>query len=204
MKLRLSTFLNEDGLARKNILNILEPKLTQSNTLRSKHIVHTTINGSRGAGAKDQGADAERVPESKNTKPSNHARDSPCTFTSLVSLGQGAENVVGVDTGLASLVEVAGEDIEHQLAVRIGVDVTVGLLVEIGAQSRSIDQVAVVCEADTIWRVHVERLAGNISQYNRCSTISAFNSRLGALKPEVLAYRTWDDGVLNIPNWFQQ
>ena len=74
------------------------------------------------------------------------------------SLLEGTEDVVGVDTGLAGLVQGVGKDVEHQLAVRVGVHMTMGLLVEIAAQGGSVDEVTVVSEADAVGRVDVERL----------------------------------------------
>lgn len=63
-----------------------------------------------------------------------------------------------VDTGLLGLAELIGEDVEHQLAVTVGVDVTVGFKVKVLPEVSGIDEVTVVRKADTVGAVHVERL----------------------------------------------
>jgi hypothetical protein len=46
-------------------------------------------------------------------------------------LADGSEDVVLVDTVLAGLLQVVGEDVEEDLGIRVGVDMTVCVVIEI-------------------------------------------------------------------------
>lgn len=158
VELRLPVLLDEHGLSREDILEVAEAQLTESNALGSEHVVDTAFEGGGGTRSHNEGADAILVAEGEDTEASNHSSDGPATLAPLVRLLEGTEDVVGVDTGLAGLVQGVGKDVEHQLAVRVGVHMTMGLLVEIAAQGGSVDEVTVVSEADAVGRVDVERL----------------------------------------------
>ena len=71
---------------------------------------------------------------------------------------QSRKDVLLVDSGLSSLIEFAGKDVQHQLAVTVGVDVSVSLLVKELAQLGSIDEVAIVREDNSVGAVDVKRL----------------------------------------------
>ena len=71
---------------------------------------------------------------------------------------QGGKDVLLVDSGFSGLVEFAGKDVQHQLAVTVGVDVSVGLLVKELAKLRSIDEVAIVREDNSVRAVDVKWL----------------------------------------------
>lgn len=158
VELGLSVLLDEYSLSRENILEVAETQLTESNALGSEHVVDATLEGRGGTGSHNEGADTIFVTEGQDAETSNHGSDGPTTLAPLVRLLEGTEDVVCVDTGLAGLVQGVGEDVEHQLAVRVGVYMTVSLLVEIVAQSGSVDEVTVVRKADAVGRVDVERL----------------------------------------------
>lgn len=159
VELRLPILLDKHSLSRENILEVAEAQLTESNTLGSEHVVDTTFESGRGTGSHDEGADTVFVTESQDSEASNHGSDGPATLAPLVRLPEGNEDVVGVDTSFASLVQGVGKDVEHQLAVGVGVHMTMGLFIEISAQGGSVDEVTVVREADAVGRVDVERLA---------------------------------------------
>jgi len=62
----------------------------------------------------------------------------------IIDALDGSEDILLVDTGLASLVQVVGKDIEEQLRVGIGVDVTMGILVQELTEFFGVDQVSVL------------------------------------------------------------
>lgn len=66
------------------------------------------------------------VTESHDTKSGKHCRACPPALTPTVHPAQGVENILGIDAGLLRLVQLVGEDIQHQLAVAVGVDMAVG------------------------------------------------------------------------------
>jgi len=89
---------------------------------------------------------------------SQHSSACPATFTALVHAAQGGEEVLFVDTSLLCLTQLIGEDVQHELTVTISVDVAVGFQVQVALQLWSIDQVAIVSQADTVGAVNVEGL----------------------------------------------
>ena len=143
----LAALLDEDGLAWQDVLEVLEAELTEGNALGCQHVVGAALDGGRRAASHHKRADSVGVTEGQDAKPGNHGRGGPRSLASLVCLGHGAEDVVDVDTGLARIVEGVGKDIEHQLAVRVRVDMTMGFFVEVAAQLGGVDQVAVVGKA---------------------------------------------------------
>lgn len=159
VELRFPVLLDKNSLSREDIPEVAEAQLTESNALGSEHVVGTTFEGGGGTASHNEGADTIFVTESQDTEASNHGSDSPATLAPLVRLPEGNEDVVGVDTRLAGLVQGVGKDVEHQLAVRVGVHMTMGLFIEIAAQGGSVDEVTVVRKANAVGRVDVERLA---------------------------------------------
>jgi len=84
------------------------------------------------------------------------------------------ENILFVDTELSSLLQVVCENVEEELGVRVGVDVSVGIGIKELSQGWGVDEVTVlyvsslprmetqsthVRKNDTIWRVDIERLS---------------------------------------------
>jgi hypothetical protein len=159
VELRCAALLDEDGLTGKDVPEVAEAQLAEGDALRGEHVVNAALDGGRRAAAHDEGTDTVRITEGQDTKTGQHSSYSPTSLAALVGLGQGAEDVINVDASLASLVQSASKHIEHKLAVRVGVDMAVGLPIQVIAQIRGIDQVAVVGEADAVGGVDIERLA---------------------------------------------
>lgn len=80
----------------------------------------------------------------------------------MVHLGQRIEDVLCVDTSLLCLTELIGEDVEHQFAVAVGVDVSVDFKVHVPPELHGVDQVAVVGEADAVRAVDIKRLSFSV------------------------------------------
>src|SRR5699024_9127458 len=77
-------------------------------------------------------------------------RHGPCALALLIRTRQSLEDVVNIHSRLAGVVEGVGENVEHQLAVGVGVDMAVSLLVEEAAQLWGVCDVAVMGEANLI------------------------------------------------------
>lgn len=58
---------------------------------------------------------------------SKHSGTGPATLAALIHAAQAGKEVLVVDTSLLGLTQLIGENIEHELTVTIGVDVTMGL-----------------------------------------------------------------------------
>jgi hypothetical protein len=95
----------------------------------------------------------------KGSNEKNVLQYSPSSLAALVHARQGVEDILGVDTSLASLVQLIGEDVEHEFTVAVSVDMSVGFPVEKLTQLRCVGQVAVVAQADAVRAVHIERLS---------------------------------------------
>ncbi|KAI5309825.1 hypothetical protein KEM55_002324, partial [Ascosphaera atra] len=100
--------------------------------------------GGRGAGPQDQGTDAVRVPEAQDPEAGEHGGAGVAAVALVVHLAEGVEEVLVVDTGLFGLVELVRENVQHELAVAVRVDVAVRLVVEEVLQLAGVDQVPVV------------------------------------------------------------
>ena len=75
-------------------------------------------------------------------------------------LTDGAEDVVLVNTELARLLQIVGEDVEEELRVAVGVDVPVRVVVEVVAEMGRIDEVAILVWALAFVRSISKRESG--------------------------------------------
>lgn len=136
-------------------------KLVQSHALTRKHVVVGTFNDRRFALSENERTDTIGVTESddsiscetlehnlsKNTRylTRKHSNTSVSSLASLEdSLLQSSKKIFIIDTELSSLLKSVGEHVEKKLAVRIGVDMAVGIMVEKLTEFASIDDVAVL------------------------------------------------------------
>lgn len=110
-----------------------------------------------------------------------HRSTCPTAFTSSVHAFKRSKAVLGVDASLARLIEFICKNIQHELAVTVGVDMPVSLLIEESLDLGSVDQIAIVGEAlrgdslgrlaepltkreayDAIWGIDIEWLCLSI------------------------------------------
>jgi hypothetical protein len=96
--------------------------------------------------------------ESHDAKSGQHCRACPPALTPIVHPAQGVEEILGIDAGLLCLVQLIGEDIQHQLAVAVGIKMAVGFEVQVALELYGVDQVAVMGEADAVRAIDIERL----------------------------------------------
>lgn len=89
---------------------------------------------------------------------SKHGSACPSTNAQLVHALESGKAVIGVNTRLASLVELISKDVQHELTVALGVDVSVRLVIKTFSERGRVDEVAIVRHADSVRTIHVERL----------------------------------------------
>ena len=121
------------------------------------------------------------ITETNDSKASKHSSTSPSSRASLVHASQSEKNILLSDTELSSLVQLIGEDVEHELRVTVSVDVAVGIVIEEAGELLGIDQIAVVCKGDAVRAVHVEWLS-----LSRCAASGGWVSKV----PN--AHETWE------------
>ena len=87
-----------------------------------------------------------------------HRSASPAADASPVHSAQARKEVFFVDASLLCLVKLVGEDIEHQLAIAICVDMPMGLVVKETLELLRVDEVSIMSKANTVRAVNVKRL----------------------------------------------
>lgn len=100
--------------------------------------------------------------KSKKRLTSQHRSACPSTLTALIHPAQASKEILFVHTRLLCLAQLIRKDVQHELTITIGVDVSVCLQIQIPLEFRRIDEVSIVGEADTIRTVHIERLRFSI------------------------------------------
>ena len=162
--------LDDNSLTRENVLDVAETVLAERDRLGSHHVVHAALNLGGLTLTNDHWANAIGIPEADKTETSKHGSAGPTTLALLVHALKSEETVGRVDTGLSSLVELVGKDVQHELTVALGVDVAMGFLIQITPEFGCVDEVTVVSKADAVRGVDVERL--------RLSICAAASSRV--------------------------
>lgn len=129
---------------RVDILPVSKAERVAHDTLARHEVVPASLNLLALPASPSQGPDAVRVPETDDTKASNHARARVSARRRLHHLAHRPEDVVGVDAELARLLERVGEEVEEELRVGRRVDMTVCVVVEVVVEVRSVGEVAVL------------------------------------------------------------
>ena len=140
--------LNDDSLTGENVDNVfgLRAEEVQGHALTGKHVI--CVLALERARAKTKRSNTIRVTKSDEAKASEHGGASPAALAFCIGSLQGGEAVVAVDTCFSRFIQFVGEDVEHELAVAVGVDVAVGFLVQEALELRSIDEITIVREGD--------------------------------------------------------
>ena len=124
------------------------------------------------------------VAETDNSEASKHSCAGPSSRAPLVHAGQGEKDILLSDTELSSLVQLIGEDVEHELGVTVSIDVAVCIVIEEAGELIGIDQVAVVCKGNAVGAVHVEWLG-----LSRCAASGGWVTEVAE------SHETWE--ILN-------
>ena len=148
-----STSSDDDGLSGSDVLPVGEAGCLGDDALRCDEEVFSA--SSSGSSGHSDGSDAVRVSERDQSETSEHTDAGVCTGACSHEVSNGVENILFVDTELAGLLQVVGEDVEKELGVRIGVDMSVRVGVKELPERRRVDEV-------TILKVSVRRLLAKI------------------------------------------
>jgi len=92
------------------------------------------------------------------TETRNHGCTRPATLTPLIHTRQRLEDILDVGTSFARLAQLMSKDIEHKLAIAVGVDVPMSDEIEELGQLWRINEVAIVGKANAMGAVAVKRL----------------------------------------------
>lgn len=95
-----------------------------------------------------------RIAKRNDAKAGEHGDARVGAVTLLHEFGNGSKDVVRVDTEFAGLLQIVGEDVEEEFGIGIGVDVSMSVVVEVVAEVRGVDEVAVLlsCISSTYGR----------------------------------------------------
>lgn len=121
---------DDDGLTRADVLPFGKSQRVGDNALTG-HDVVIPVAVFRLSAAVTAGADAVGIPEGDDSESCEHGDTSVRALGVFHQLADGSEDVVLVDTVLAGLLQVVGEDVEEDLGIRVGVDMTVCVVIEI-------------------------------------------------------------------------
>jgi hypothetical protein len=145
--------------AELTILDILPVGESQSlgdNTLGSSQVIRSSPLSLPGSDTKR--SNTVRITESDESETSEHSNTRVSSSTACHGGLHGGEDILLVDSTISinvgdkkadlpefsGLLEVVGKDVEHELRVRVGVDVPVGLGIKLLPESRGVDEVSVL------------------------------------------------------------
>lgn len=131
-------------LTRVDVLPVGEAEGIANDTLRGHEVVPSTLNLVALPPGPSHRPDSVGITESHDGVTSNHTSAGVGSRSSLHDLAHSAEDVVGVDAELASLLQGVGEEVEEELRVGGGVDVTVSVVVEVVTEVLGVGEVSVL------------------------------------------------------------
>lgn len=136
-------------LTRSHVLPPAEPKRIRYHALTRKQVVGPSVRSLHRAlpRCETDRSDPVRVPKGDEPEPCDHHGTSVGSDDLGHGVSDGGEDVFFIDSDLARLLEVVGEDVEQELRVRVGVDVSVGVRVEEPTELFSVVEVSVLREA---------------------------------------------------------
>ena len=146
---------DDDRLARGEVALQLEPEQVEGDALRG-HDILLALGGLPGSEA--DRADRVRIAERDHAIPGDERHRRVAAHAPLVNPRHRVEDRVRVELERMGAGELAGEDVEQQLGIRLRVDVAELLPKHRLAQLTGVDQVAVVRQGDTVGGIDVERL----------------------------------------------
>ena len=155
MAVKTAVALDEYRLARQDVAHQLEIERVHGDALGSHHV----FGAFRGIPPpKADRANAVRIAEGDDAVPENHGDHRVTAAAAPVQARHGREYPFGRQFAASLALQLIGKDIEQRLGVGAGIQVAPVVIDEELLQLRRIRQVAVVREADSVWRVDVKRL----------------------------------------------
>ena len=101
----VAAFLDEHGLAGKDVANVAETKLPQSNGLGGEEIVFGSRQCPRGSRSDAERSNSIGIPKPKNAKARDHSSAGEGADAFGVDVAKGREDLIRVDPRLSQLVE---------------------------------------------------------------------------------------------------
>ena len=146
---------DDQRLARREVANELEPEGVERDALRRHHVLHALR---RLPCAEAERPDRARVAECNHPVAEDQRHRRVAAETAPVDVGHRAEDRVLVQREPVLARQLAREEIEEDLGVRLRVHVPQLVAEHLLAELPGVDQVAVVRERDAVRRVDVEGL----------------------------------------------
>jgi len=146
---------DDHRLARREVADELEPQGVERDALRRHHVLHTQR---RLADSIAKRPDRAWVAERHHSVAEDQRHRRVAAETSPVDIGHRAENRVLVQCESALARQLAREEIEEDLGVRLRVHMPQLVAEYLLAKRPGVDQVAVVCQRDAVGRVDIEGL----------------------------------------------
>ena len=100
------------GLPGQNIYYVTEAKLPQRNGFRGHKVIRGSFKSGGGPRAKAKWANAVLIPETQDTKTSNHGCAGVATLTLCVDFAESSKDVIYICSGLAELMKSMCVDVE--------------------------------------------------------------------------------------------
>lgn len=94
----------------------------------------------------------------------------------MVHAAQARKKILFVYTSLLCLAQLISKDVQHELTVTVGVDVTVCFQIQVSFQFWRIDEISIMGKADAVWTVHIERLCFGIGTATSCRVAQVPNT----------------------------
>jgi hypothetical protein len=142
----------------------------------------------RDAPPQHQRTDGVGIAEAEHAVADDHRDDGVTAADAPVHAAHGVEDVARARRGLPELLQLVREDVEQHLRIRAGMQVTlVSAREHLGERGR-VGQVAVVCQADPVRRVDVERLRFARSRAARRRVAHVSQSEIPAQRQHVALF----------------
>jgi hypothetical protein len=139
-----------------DILPIGESQSLSDNTFTSSQVIRSSPLSLPGSDTKR--SNTVRITESDESETSEHSNTSVSSSTACHGSLHSGEDILLVDSTISieiwvkkadlpefsGLLEVVGKDVEHELRVRVGVDVPVGLGIKLLPERRGVDEISVL------------------------------------------------------------
>ena len=133
---------DDDSLSSLDVLPSRETAGLSNNALAGNEVVGST-SGS-GSSGQSRRSDTVGVSESNQTETGEHTDTGVGSSAGLHEVTDSVEDILLVDTELAGSLKVVGEDVEKDLGVRVGVDVSVSVGVKVLSQRGGVDKVTIL------------------------------------------------------------
>lgn len=129
---------------RVDVFPVTETKSIANDTFTRHEVIPTSLDLLTLPPSPSHRPNSVGVTESNDSESSDHSGARVGARSGLHDFPNGTENVVGVDTEFAGLLEGIREEVEEEFRVRGSVDVSVSVVIHVVMEVRSIGEVSVL------------------------------------------------------------